>query len=274
MRDGHRIREKYELAVDNKQIVSLLIAGIVVLGTVFVLGVVVGKNLAGPQRSVRAADLLSAIDEKAAAMEQVRSEPRLTFEDELTKKSAPEARPSAVGSKPDPENRGADDKRAAVNRAGPEPAPAVAAPPRPVPNGAVVESPDGAPSESSIRTEKRSDAQPESVPTSPKPATAAGKNRVQEAIARAEKNPVEPIGPEGAFTLQLAASQARVDADRFAARLREKGYAPYVMESDVPGRGKWYRVRMGRFGSKEAAMKYLQDFRRETQLDAFVATAN
>jgi septal ring-binding cell division protein DamX len=273
VRDGHRIREKYELAVDNKQIVSLVIAGIVVMGTVFVLGVVVGKNLAGPQRSVRAADLLSALDEKAAAMEQVRSEPQLTFEDELTKKSAPEARPSAVGSKPEPENRGADDKRAAVNRAGPEPAPAAAPPPRPVPSDAVVDSPGGAPSESSVRTEKRSDASPESVTTSPKPAT-AGKSRVQEAIARVEKNPAEPIGPEGAFTLQLAASQARADADRFAARLREKGYAPYVMESDVPGRGKWYRVRMGRFGSKEAAMKYLQDFRRETQLDAFVAAAN
>ena len=45
MRDAHRMKEKFDVSLDNRQIVSLLIAGIVVMGAVFVLGVVVGKNL-------------------------------------------------------------------------------------------------------------------------------------------------------------------------------------------------------------------------------------
>ena len=39
MRDTHRMREKYDLSLDSRQVVSLLIGGIVVLGAVFVLGV-------------------------------------------------------------------------------------------------------------------------------------------------------------------------------------------------------------------------------------------
>ena len=65
----------------------------------------------------------------------------------------------------------------------------------------------------------------------------------------------------------------REEADRFAARLRDRGYAPYIVTAEVPGKGTWYRVRMGSFASKDAASRYLQDFKRETQLDAFVASA-
>jgi cell division septation protein DedD len=76
----------------------------------------------------------------------------------------------------------------------------------------------------------------------------------------------------GAFTLQLGASNNRDDAERQAARLREKGYAPYIVTAEVPGKGTWYRVRMGSFPTKDAATRYLQDFKRETQAEAFVAS--
>ena len=54
MRDVHRMREKYDLSLDSRQVVSLLIGGIVVLGAVFVLGVLVGKKLAGTLEGIRA----------------------------------------------------------------------------------------------------------------------------------------------------------------------------------------------------------------------------
>ncbi len=278
VRDGHRIKEKYELSLDNRQIVSLFIAGIVVMGTIFVLGVVVGKNLAGTQRSGAAADLLSALDEKAAAMEQVRNEPRLTFQDELTRKTAPEStRPSPVESKATFDSKGmAESRFASPSQSAPqEPTPSVPPPSETLQDlKEAVAAKDRLAAESAAGTEKRSGEQAAPASPAPKPEAPSGKDRVKQAIARAEKRPAEPAGKEGGFTLQLAASQARADADRFAERLREKGYAPYVVESDVSGRGRWYRVRMGRFASKEAAVKYLDDFRRETQLEAFVASAN
>jgi DedD protein len=228
VRDDHRIKERYELSLDNRQVVSFFLAGVVVIGTVFVLGVVVGKKLAGDGGGSNAADLLSALDEKAAAMEQAKSapppEPRLTFHDELTKKpAAPPAKEAPPGGENPPE--------------------AKAAP--------VAEEPH---------------------PSSPDRAEPP-REKLRQAIGRVEKPPVESLRT-GLFTLQLSASQVREDADRFAAKLRAKGYEPYVVESDVKDRGRWYRVRMGKFSSKEAAAKFLEDFRRETQLQAFVTAAN
>ncbi len=231
MRDDRRIKERYELSLDNRQIVSFFIAAIVVVGTVFVLGVVVGKKLAGGRGGSNAADLLSALDEKAAAMEQAKAaapvppEPRLTFQDELTKKpetASAQETPPARENVPEP-------KIAAILEE-----------PRPVPE-----------------------------PRKQEPT----REKLKQAIARAEKVAVERAPAAGSFTLQLSASQVREDADRFAAKLRERGYQPYIVESDVKDRGRWYRVRMGKFPSKEAAVKYLEDFRRETQLQAFVTSA-
>jgi DedD protein len=242
VRDGHRIRERYELSLDNRQIVSFFLAGIVVIGAVFVLGVVVGKKLAGGQGGSNAADLLTSLDAKAAAMDQAKAaptvEPRLTFQEELTRKpsNAPSRDTVVIA-----EDAAAPGKAVAAEepRSQPEPVPV-----KPVP------------------------VKPE--PVKPEPS----RERLRQAIAKVEKAPPEQAPRGGAFTLQLSASQVREDAERFAAKLRAKGYQPYVVESDVRDRGRWYRVRMGEFASKEAAAKYLEDFRRETQLQAFVTSVN
>ncbi len=76
MRDSHRMKEKYDLSLDSRQLVTLLAAGIVVLGAVFTLGVLVGQKLAGAPRTDRAPDLLSALDQKSAALERARTAPR------------------------------------------------------------------------------------------------------------------------------------------------------------------------------------------------------
>ena len=230
MRDDYRIKDKYELSLDNRQIVTFFVAAIVVVGTVFVLGVVVGKKLAGAPAHVNAPDLLTALDQRAAAMEQVKTSPppeaRLTFQDELTKKVAD----------PPP-------KEAARAPEVPAETAKVASPEQPPP-----------PLEAAKQEQPR--------------------EKLKKAIAAVEKSPRESSIPPAAFTLQLSASQAREEADRFAAKLRARGYQPYIVESDLKDRGRWYRVRMGKFSSKEAAAKFRDDFRRETRLDAFVTLAN
>src|SRR4051812_40785350 len=98
MRDVHRMKEKYDLSLDNRQIVSLVITGIVVLGAVFVLGVVVGKKLSSGGPAQAGTDLLTALDQKAAAMDAAvaAEEPALTFQEELTKKAAEPPMPAPV----------------------------------------------------------------------------------------------------------------------------------------------------------------------------------
>jgi len=98
------MREKYDLSLDSRQVVSLLIGGIVVLGAVFVLGVLVGKKLSAVPRTDRAPDLLTALDHRSDALEQARATPPLTFQEELTRaprsprppRRRPARRPRAV----------------------------------------------------------------------------------------------------------------------------------------------------------------------------------
>jgi len=312
------MKEKFDVSLDNRQIVSLLIAGIVVMGAVFVLGVVVGKKLAGNAEASAAPDLLSALDANAQALQEAQKEPPLTFQDELTRKSAtapepkPAAKPPAAPAakpaptaaatpaakpapaapatpaekpaekpaaaekpteKPDTAFSAADEELAALaavkrpqaptapptEKPAEKPAPA-AATPAPKPAAAAVAAPKPAPGAVAEET----------VPTRTAPQASAG---LKEAIARATQRPTE-AAPGGAFTLQLSAFQTREEADRFAGRLRDRGYAPYIVTAEVPNKGTWYRVRMGSFPTKDAATRYLADFKRETQLDAFVAGTN
>jgi len=306
MRDAHRMKEKFDVSLDNRQIVSLLIAGIVVMGAVFVLGVVVGKKLAGNAHAADAPDLLSALDANAQALQEAQKEPPLTFQDELTRKAATE--PAASEPKKAPAAKPAP---TAAATPAPKPAPvAAAAPAVPAAKPPSAEKPAEQPASAekteiaynsadeelaalaAVKKPQAPAAAPVEKPASaaapaPKPAPGAVAEEtvptrtatppggaLKEAIARATtQRPAEAV-PGGAFTLQLSAFQTREEADRFANRLRDRGYAPYIVTAEVANKGTWYRVRMGSFPSRDAATRYLSDFKRETQLDAFVAGTN
>ncbi|RKI01779.1 SPOR domain-containing protein [Corallococcus sp. AB038B] len=307
MRDAHRMKEKFDVSLDNRQIVSLLIAGIVVMGAVFVLGVVVGKKLSSDAQTAEAPDLLSALDANAQVLNDARQDPPLTFPDELTRKTGseplppmpkpaakPEAPKVAAAAKPEvkPETKPAAKPAALAPTPDPDTGelPAMdAAEEDAIANGKPLAKPEPKPEPKVEEPAKVAVAKPEPKVVEPVKGkveetpvatrTAARDGGMKEAIARAQALPAEPPRPSeavkgGAFTLQLSAFQSRQDADRFAARLRDKGYAPYILTAEVPGKGTWYRVRMGSFASKEAAGRYLTDFKRETQLDAYVAGTN
>lgn len=240
MRDSHRLKEKYELSLDSRQIVTLTVSTLVVLGGVFVLGVVVGKKLANETaRLEQPTDILSAADQKTEALAQVEKAAPLTFQEELTRKPVePEpAAPVAV----------AEVKPAAVVK--PEP---------------VKVEPKPAPIEAPPQLAEVPKAEP--VPTRTNDAGA-----LKEAFGRIKPAEVAtPTTPDAAWTLQLSAFQDKDEADRFAAGLRDKGYAPFIVEANVPGKGVWFRVRLGKFGTKDAAGSYLADFKRETSMAGIV----
>jgi len=265
MRDSHRLKEKYELSLDNRQIVTITVASLVVLGGAFMLGVVVGKKLSleAVATQQQPADLLSQLDKRTDDLETVKADAALTFQDELTRKT-----PTLVADAPIVSPRPVEPpKPAEVKPVEPpkpvEPVAAVAKPAEPV--FAVV-----APPQPKEETKLPETPKPEPVATRTVDAGGAG---LKEAFGKAQKAPTEAAA-DGSWTVQLSAYQDRAEADRFAAGLRDKGYAPYIVEANIPGKGTWFRVRMGRFGSKDAASRYMDDFRRETAMSAIVTTAN
>lgn len=72
------------------------------------------------------------------------------------------------------------------------------------------------------------------------------------------------------FTLQISSFQERAEADAFFHKLREGGYAPYMIEAEVPDKGTWYRVRLGYYDTYDAAMAGKVKFEERQHIIAYV----
>jgi cell division septation protein DedD len=211
-----RNRESFELSLDGRQIASIVVGALVILGVVFVLGLNVGKQIGRRQAEAAVAPGdLEALD-RAPAPAPAAKEP-LTFHERLTKEQpAPPPEP---------------------------PAPAAAPPPAPP-----------APSSPS--------ATPTPTPTTapaPKPATTA---------PTPKPAPATQPPPDRPWTVQLAAAQDRAEAERTAAKFAALN--PRIEQAEVPGKGRFWRVRVGAFETKQAAERYLRDVARETGAKGFV----
>ena len=71
------------------------------------------------------------------------------------------------------------------------------------------------------------------------------------------------------FLLQLSSFPDRGDAEAFARRFVAQN--AYVVASEVPGKGTWYRVRVGNYGNLQEATAAKSIFEREHNVIAYVA---
>jgi len=60
------------------------------------------------------------------------------------------------------------------------------------------------------------------------------------------------------YVVQTSAWKSKIKAQGEVTKLRNKGYAAFVEEVQIPGRGTWYRVRIGNIKSLPEAEKFLQ----------------
>ena len=86
--------------------------------------------------------------------------------------------------------------------------------------------------------------------------------------------PREAVSPghEGGYQLQVSSFHTQSEAQAFADQLRARGHKAYVLEANVPGRGTWYRVRIGPFPTQHAAAEYRADFEEKEHVVPFVVT--
>jgi hypothetical protein len=87
-------RDKVELSLDGRQIASIVVGALVLVGVVFVLGLNVGRQLAVKQLEGSRGDALAALDQPPPSP-AIPSE-GLTFHDRLTKDRVPAPEAAAV----------------------------------------------------------------------------------------------------------------------------------------------------------------------------------
>jgi cell division protein FtsN len=78
----------------------------------------------------------------------------------------------------------------------------------------------------------------------------------------------DPAKAKGHFTLQLGSFPDRAEAEAFAHRFTPQG--AYVMASEIPGKGVWYRVRVGDYASAKDAISAKGAFEKQHNVIAYV----
>jgi len=94
-------------------------------------------------------------------------------------------------------------------------------------------------------------------------------------LSEAEVEEVPPSAPaapghEGELTLQVVSYETRERAEAFAEELQARGHRAFVMSADVPGRGRFHRVRIGPFDKLHEAESYRRRFEAEEQIATFI----
>jgi DedD protein len=246
MRDFQHWRDKVELSLDGRQVFFLFFGGAVLACLLFALGVMTGRRLEARAIALEA----PATDDPLAALDQLGDleDEELTYHKALT--------------------QGGKGTRTAAPRPA-KPAAPVAAPPtataasKPTPMAAATVPAIGkpAPAAASAPTAAATPpAKPTPVAAAPQPSPLKGD--------------VKESGVEASavhFTLQLSAFSAKKDADDFARRVKDAGYRPFVVSSDLPGKGVLYRVRIGDFASKDAALAEKTAVEKKLKVAAYLA---
>jgi cell division septation protein DedD len=113
------------------------------------------------------------------------------------------------------------------------------------------------------------------VPVPPIPAGRGGHSEPSTPPA-AQKNIQTQNTPKspntGNWTIQVGSFKDQGEADARAGRLNSSGGEARVVKADIVGKGTWYRVQVGRFPSREAAMSFGNQLRSKNLIADFIAT--
>jgi len=265
MRENIRLKQPFQFSLGVKQVVAVLAAASLIMGVAFALGLGVGrKSSAAPAQPAGASrDALARLDEPLTAGKEEPA-PELKAHQALTdSRSIDKTMPvpsvnvtRAAAPAPRAEERTAPEQEIvmppAIAAPGPAPLPSTTATassatnPTPATNPTTTTIPTttASPTAHSTRT-----AVPR-VAASSQPARPSTKQAKAPPASRSAALHSRPK-TKGAYTIQIASAHRRADAERVAKRVAAR--RPRIVTADVPGKGRWYRVQIGAYDSRESA---------------------
>lgn len=246
-REAELYKDKIEVSLDGRQIFYLFFGGSVIVGLVFVLGVMVGRRVEARGHSDRAR--VSATVDPLAALDRLEGGNGLSFQGALRGVDEPESDvEKTIAALPKPD--GAGDKHAAAKKAEPAAKPEAKA-----------DDEHAAPAKADAKPEAKADAKPEAKAepakadkkTEPAKADAKAVDHKSEAAKSDSKAaPAEKKTEKPKFTLQLSSFQDKAEALAYFDAMKSAGYQPYMTEGAVDGK-QYFRVRIGSYQTIEAA---------------------
>jgi DedD protein len=289
--DPEIYKDKIEVSLDGRQIFYLFFGGSVIVGLVFVLGVLVGRRVEARGHLDRADT--QAVSDPLAALDRLERTDQLSFRGTLTGAQAPTDVEKAIGELEKRRTPGAavkPENAPPASAAAPaeKPAAAAAEKPQPAARPEAVTHPDAdrAKAEKADKADKadkhdgdkhdgdkhdgdkhdgdrhdgdkKARKHEDGGSEAKKPAGRSEPVTRPEVRSDARSEPKAEARAEAGdakvrFTLQLSSFQDRSEAETFLGAMKSAGFQPYLTEAEVTGKGTFYRVRLGSYRSLEAA---------------------
>ena len=215
------------------------VVGLIVVGAVFMMGVVVGKKYAVETPATAAVDLFPSAERGQPAPEAP-----LTFQKELMRPGEVARAEKPVELDPTPKPIPAQTETITLPS---EPAPAAKHEDKQVAKVAEV-----LPAKESTKAAAKETAKAEK-----KPAKAAESAESTNPTAGAVATRIREVAsaPNGGYALQVSAFRERSDAERLKKKLQNDGLSVRIVSGEVSGKGTYYRVRVGKYASREEALR-------------------
>ena len=225
MRDNNRMRsQRFALSLDAGQVTAVVLGALVLLGGAFLLGMSAGRQAtAARATTVATSAVLEHLDEPLPMRDE--APPELKATQALTDARPVEKAVPVVAVK----------------------APTATAKSAPLPSPLPASRGEGARTATATAT-PTSTSTPTPTPTSTSTSTATATS-----TAKSSR-------PKGGYTIQVASSSTRGDAERIVRKLSERN--PRIVVAEVPGKGRRYRVQVGSYPSQEAAKRQLPQLAR------------
>ena len=240
LRHEEQIKEKVALRLDNRQIAWLVMGCAVISAAVFGAGYTIGSNATSSSVSGQTAMVLPAILQAP----------------EIQQKATPVAQD------------GASDPGYTYDRALSKPTPRVEVndPTLQLLANKLAEIEEEAELAAKVKPMDMALAGPRPAHTLDKNmAVTENKNLHAEGISNGIQNdaPHSSAKPESAdpgYTIQVKAFRSQKEASKFLTALKSAGHSPYMLTTEIPGKGMFYRVRLGKFRTLADASQHQSDF--------------
>ena len=253
-------KDKVEVSLDGRQIFYLFFGGAVIVGIVFVLGVLVGRRVEARGHVDRARTTAAA--DPLAALDRLEGSGEMAFRGALTGKEATAPVEKKI------EQLAADKKKTEA-----------------APSAKKAEATKDEAKKEEAKTEeakkaeaKKAEAKKDEATKAETKAEAKKTEATKDEAARTEamkddkkEVAVEPAKEEKTrYTLQLSSFQDKAEAEAYLAKMKEQGFQAQITQAEVEGKGTFYRVRMGTYRSLDAATTAKADFEKSSSKSASI----
>lgn len=92
----------------------------------------------------------------------------------------------------------------------------------------------------------------------------------QPQLAKKEAPEVKQAPSKIRYTIQVGSYPEKAMAEEETRNMKKRGYAAFLVATDIPEKGTWFRVRVGSFANRQSAEKLAKELKGKEGIEGFI----